>query len=47
VVVTHDPVAAGYADRVLFLADGRIAGTLDAPSADLVAEHMAGLGGRV
>jgi putative ABC transport system ATP-binding protein len=46
VVVTHDPVAAGYADRVLFLADGRIAGTLDAPSADLVAEHMAGLGGR-
>ena len=24
VMVTHDPVAAGYADRVLFLADGRI-----------------------
>jgi putative ABC transport system ATP-binding protein len=47
VIVTHDPVAAGYADRVLFLADGRIAGTLDAPSADLVAERMAGLGGRV
>ncbi|MFB9838086.1 ABC transporter ATP-binding protein [Actinoallomurus acaciae] len=47
VVVTHDPVAAGYADRVLFLADGRIAGTLDAPSADLVAGRMAGLGRRV
>ena len=29
VMVTHDPVAASYADSVLFLADGRLAGTDD------------------
>src|SRR3954467_12847372 len=34
VMVTHDPVAASYADRVILLADGRLAGTLDAPDAD-------------
>jgi ABC-type glutathione transport system ATPase component len=28
-MVTHDPVAAAYADRVLLLADGRVAGTLE------------------
>ena len=33
-MVTHDPVAAGYADTAVFLADGRVVGTLDAPSAD-------------
>ena len=32
VMVTHDPRAAASADRVLFLADGRIVGDLDAPS---------------
>ena len=32
VMVTHDPVAAAYADRVILLADGRLAGTLDAPA---------------
>jgi putative ABC transport system ATP-binding protein len=47
VIVTHDPVAAGYADRVLFLADGRIADALTRPSADQVAERMTVLGGRV
>ena len=31
VMVTHDPVAAAHADRVILLADGRIAGMLDAP----------------
>ena len=31
VMVTHDPVAAAYADRVMLLADGRVAGTLDGP----------------
>ena len=31
VMVTHDPVAAGYADRALFLADGRIVDQLDEP----------------
>jgi putative ABC transport system ATP-binding protein len=44
VMVTHDPVAAAHADRVILLADGRLAGTLDAPSADAVAEHLAHLG---
>src|SRR5690348_8213338 len=45
VMVTHDPVAAAHADRVLLLADGRVAGTLDAPSATEVAERLARLGG--
>jgi len=44
VMVTHDPVAAAHADRVVLLADGRIAGMLDAPDADAVAEHLAHLG---
>jgi putative ABC transport system ATP-binding protein len=44
VMVTHDPVAAAHADRVLFLADGRIAGSLDRPTADQVAERMTHLG---
>jgi putative ABC transport system ATP-binding protein len=44
VMVTHDPVAAAHADRVALLADGRLAGTLDAPSAERVAEHLARLG---
>jgi putative ABC transport system ATP-binding protein len=44
VMVTHDPVAAAHADSVLLLADGRLAGALDAPSADEVAEHLAHLG---
>ncbi|MFI8529015.1 ABC transporter ATP-binding protein [Streptomyces aquilus] len=44
VMVTHDPVAASYADSVLFLADGRLAGQLHAPTADAVAERLAHLG---
>jgi putative ABC transport system ATP-binding protein len=44
VMVTHDPVAAAHADRVTLLADGRLVRTLDAPSADQVAEHLAHLG---
>jgi putative ABC transport system ATP-binding protein len=44
VLVTHDPMAAAHADRVVFLADGRVAGTLESPSADAVAERMAHLG---
>jgi putative ABC transport system ATP-binding protein len=44
VMVTHDPVAAAYADRVMLLADGRVAGTLDAPNADEVAKRLAHLG---
>jgi len=44
VMVTHDPVAASYADRVLFLADGRVVGELHSPTADAVAERMTRLG---
>ncbi|MGA5824327.1 ABC transporter ATP-binding protein [Kitasatospora sp. NPDC094028] len=40
VMVTHDPVAAGYADRVLFLADGVIVDEMHAPTADSVLERM-------
>jgi putative ABC transport system ATP-binding protein len=43
-MVTHDPAAAAWADRVILLADGRLAGKLDAPSADEVAEQLAHLG---
>ncbi|QIQ03677.1 ABC transporter ATP-binding protein [Streptomyces liangshanensis] len=44
VMVTHDPVAASYADSVQFLADGRLAGHLTAPTVDAVAERLAHLG---
>ncbi len=44
VMVTHDPAAAAFADRVILLADGRLVGTLVAPSADEVAEQLAHLG---
>jgi putative ABC transport system ATP-binding protein len=40
VMVTHDPVAASYADRVVFLADGRIVDELQAPTADGVLDRM-------
>jgi putative ABC transport system ATP-binding protein len=43
-MVTHDPVAASYADSVVFLADGRLAGRMDAPTPDAVAERLAHLG---
>jgi putative ABC transport system ATP-binding protein len=45
VMVTHDPVAASYADRVLFLADGSIVEGMDAPDAGRVAARLARLGG--
>jgi putative ABC transport system ATP-binding protein len=40
VMVTHDPNSAAYADRVVFLADGRVVGDLAAPTADAVLEQM-------
>ncbi|MFI1018464.1 ABC transporter ATP-binding protein [Streptomyces sp. NPDC020965] len=40
VMVTHDPVAASYADRVVFLADGRITDELLAPTAEGVLDRM-------
>ena len=45
VMVTHDPAAAAYSDRVLFLADGKVQGQLDDPTAETVLAHMIGLGG--
>jgi putative ABC transport system ATP-binding protein len=44
VMVTHDPVAASYADRVIFLADGHIAGRLDQPTPQTVLDSMKNLG---
>ena len=44
VMVTHDPRAAAYADRVVFLADGRVVGELHSPTADSVLEQMMKLG---
>ncbi|MEU8525618.1 MULTISPECIES: ABC transporter ATP-binding protein [Streptomyces] len=43
VMVTHDPVAASYADRVVFLVDGRVHGELTSPTAQQVATRMATL----
>ncbi len=44
VMVTHDPVAAAYADRVLFLADGRIVDSMAAPSAGQVLDRIKAFG---
>ncbi|MFC6084490.1 ABC transporter ATP-binding protein [Sphaerisporangium aureirubrum] len=43
VMVTHDPLAASFAGRVVFLRDGRLAGELAAPTPRVVAERMTGL----
>ena len=43
VMVTHDPVAASYAERVLFLADGRLVSAMDEPTAEGVAVRLADL----
>jgi len=40
VMVTHDPYAASYADRIVFLADGQIVAELEHPTADAVIEQM-------
>ena len=45
VMVTHDPQAAAYADRVVFLADGTVVAELVSPTADGVLEQMKQLGG--
>ena len=44
VMVTHDPVAAAYADRAVFLADGHIVDDLSDPTADRVFDRMRTLG---
>ena len=43
VMVTHDPVAASYTDRVVFLADGRVVDELRNPTAESVLERMKSL----
>ena len=45
VMVTHDPVAASHADRVLFLADGRIVDEMSRPTAERVLDRMKRFGG--
>jgi len=44
VMVTHDPVAASHADRVVFLVDGKVVGDIDDPTADLILDRMRSLG---
>jgi putative ABC transport system ATP-binding protein len=40
IMVTHDPVAASYADRVVFLADGQVGGELAEPTPQSVLDHL-------
>jgi putative ABC transport system ATP-binding protein len=43
VIVTHEPTAAAYADRVVFLADGRIVDEMRDPTAESVLDRMKAL----
>ncbi len=43
VMVTHDPMAAGYADRIVFLADGHVVDEMREPTAERVLDRMKGL----
>jgi putative ABC transport system ATP-binding protein len=44
VMVTHDPYAAAYADRAVFLADGRVVGDMADPTADSIIDQMKQIG---
>ena len=44
VMVTHDPVAAAYADRVVFLADGKVVDEVSSPTSEQVLDRMKKLG---
>lgn len=44
VMVTHDPVAAAYADRIIFLADGHVVDEMTDPTAERVLDRMKSLG---
>ena len=44
VMVTHDPLAAGYADEVVFLADGRVVDRMPSPTTARVLERMKAFG---
>ena len=43
-MVTHDPHAAAYADKVILLKDGAVVGDLENPTADAVLSALAELG---
>jgi len=43
-MVTHDPLAASYSDRVVFLVDGRVVDELHDPQTDTVLDKMRNLG---
>ena len=43
-MVTHDPLAASYADRVVMLADGKLAGELSEPTPETVLDALRQLG---
>jgi len=45
VMVTHDARGAAFADRVVFLADGRLVDELEDPTSDAILEKMKKLGG--
>jgi len=45
VMVTHDPVAASYADRIVFLADGKVVDEMFEPTVERAIDHMKQLGG--
>ncbi|NRQ50083.1 ABC transporter ATP-binding protein [Aeromicrobium stalagmiti] len=45
VMVTHEPSAAVYADRVVVIADGRVAGQIDDPSQDDILDALRSIGG--
>jgi putative ABC transport system ATP-binding protein len=44
VMVTHDPIAASYADQALFLVDGRIVDHMEDPTAQSVLDRLTALG---
>jgi putative ABC transport system ATP-binding protein len=44
VMVTHDPVSASFADRVVYLEDGRVVGQMDDPTTESVIDYMKKLG---
>jgi putative ABC transport system ATP-binding protein len=46
-MVTHDPVAASCADRVLFLADGRLVDEMSDPEPERVLDRLKQVGERV
>ncbi|MEO9222025.1 MAG: ABC transporter ATP-binding protein [Mycobacteriaceae bacterium] len=40
VMVSHDPIAASYADRIVFLADGRVVDEMNHPTAEAILDHL-------